>query len=196
MRKLTFAIAATAVLASAFNASAAVLSVSASSRVPTALELGNDAGLAGHTIYEFFADTDTDILQVDKVVISEGPLYQNGLGNDFSPPLPAFVAAFPALGADSYITTPGGTAIAGGGFADPGASWFDTDNNGPQVGFKFAQLTIPTTNAMEWFQGRIQTKGVEGPIDFRFSLPIVPEPTTLALASLSMVGLAGLRRRR
>jgi hypothetical protein len=171
--------------------SASVISVTSTVRALTPLELG-DGAPAGSSVYEFFVDTDTDILQVDQVSIA-GALYQNGFGTDDAAPNPAFVAVFPALGADSYITTPGGTAIAGGGFGDGGSSWFDTDNNGAQAGFKFAQLTVPTTTEGYWFSGRIQTKGVEGPSSFLFSLP-VPEPTTLGLAGMGLLGII-LRRR-
>ena len=37
---------------------------------------------------------------------SRAGLYNNALGTDTEPPLDAFVAVFPALGADSWITTP------------------------------------------------------------------------------------------
>ena len=69
-------------------------------------------------------------------------MYNNPTGTDTEPPLNALVAVFPALGADSWITTPGTTALAGaGGTKADNNSWFDTTNDGPQTNFLFARIT-------------------------------------------------------
>ena len=127
--KNTFAIfASVAMLAAyAYQADAGVIGFSSSVRLPTAAELGSDATLAGHEVWDFFVSTDTDILQIDQVSISAGPLYQHISGSDANPPNPLFLGIIPALGADSWITTPtnadnannGDTSLAGGGFGDP-----------------------------------------------------------------------------
>lgn len=143
-----------------------------SSRDPNAAEIADDAALTGQTINEFFVTTSSDILQVDMVDISIGgaSLFQHGSGDDDAPPLPAFVNVFPSLGADTWITTPGGTAIAGGGFGDPGSAWFDSDNNGAQNMFKFAQLT---SSGEGTFSGRIQLQDTAGPVAIAFDdLPV------------------------
>jgi hypothetical protein len=152
-----------------------------SARVPTAAEIGGDAalGVAGMMVNEFFVTTSSDILQFDMVDISIGPasLYQNGTGSDANPPNPAFVVAIPALGADSWITTPtnadnsnnGDTSLAGTGFGDPTSAWFDSDNDGPQTSFKFAQLTTTGTGL---FNGRIFLQDPAAPVIIPFSLDV------------------------
>lgn len=167
-------------------------------REPTAAELGGDATLAGKKIYEFRVTTDSDILSVDEVVIdlNGATLYQNAFGSDSEPPLPALVAAFPALSADTWITTPApDTAIAGGGFANPGSSWFDSTDNGAQANFLFARLT---TAGMGTFSGRVNTLGPNGSVDnFGFSMIIgIPEPATIAMAGMGLIGIVACSRRR
>ena len=109
-------------------------------RPTTAAEVANDPDAANKTVHEFRVTTSSDILRIGDVVLSNrAGLYNNALGADTEPPLEAFVAVFPALGADSWITTPGATALAGaGGTTADNNSWFDTTNDGPQTNFLFA----------------------------------------------------------
>ena len=67
----------------------------------------------------------------------DAPLYQNDLGSDVAPPNPIAFGLNPAAAADSYITTPGTTGMAGGGFGTF-SSWFDTSNDSAQTDFNFA----------------------------------------------------------
>ncbi|MEQ8209423.1 MAG: hypothetical protein RH917_06285 [Lacipirellulaceae bacterium] len=153
-------------------------------------------------VYDIFVTTDADILRVGNVTLrpSRGPetLYNNAVGSDSAPPNPAFVAVFPALGADSWITTPGvDTAIAGGGFSADNSSWFDTTDDGPQQMFQFARLTLDMLSYYN-FSGVISVAGVNGPeiFPFRFTLcGSCPEPTTLVMAAIAGFGLIGVRRR-
>jgi hypothetical protein len=189
--------AAACCLMAANSFGATIVSGGGAGRAPTSAEITNDGSLAGKTVYDFFVNTDSDILSIDNVVITGGGagLYQNPTGSDVEPPIPAFVAVFPALGADSWISTPGGTSTAGGGFANDNSSWFDTTNDGAQANFQFARLT---TSVKGTFSGRVNTLGSQGEvINTPFSLPIgVPEPATLGLAGMSLVGLLAASRRR
>lgn len=197
MRKFAFAALALAFVAQ--SASAATVSVTRSTRQATAAEIANDAALAGgKTVFDFFVTTDADILSIDQVVITldGGTLYQNAAGSDSAPPNPAFVVLVPALGADSWITTPSpNTSIAGGGFANANSSWFDSDNNGPQNNFQFARLTTANT-ASGTFAFRVNIPNADGSavVNFPFTLNI-PEPASMGMASMGLLALAGFRRR-
>jgi hypothetical protein len=166
----------------------------------TAAEAGGGAP-AGGTVFEFFVTTDLDILSVDQVNVTPGDLLfqETVVGSNVNPPNPALVPVFPALAADSYITTPGTTNTTGGAnpFLVPDSSWFDTDSNGAQNNFKFAQLTFPAANAGSWsFTGRVNLAGttVEN-FPFSFSSgATIPEPSTMVMGGLSLIGLAFRRR--
>jgi hypothetical protein len=147
---------------------------------------------AGARINSFFVTADADILRVGDVVIT-APLYQDPNGFDAEPPNPIFVDLLPALNADSWITTPGVTAIAGGGFGHDSSAWFDTSNDGPMTHFMFAQLT---NTGPGHFGGVISVAGATGPEVFEFSFELVPEPATSAMAGFILIGLTLAARRR
>ncbi|MEQ8835851.1 MAG: PEP-CTERM sorting domain-containing protein, partial [Lacipirellulaceae bacterium] len=169
----------------------------------TAEELEGDGPLPDSYVYDFFLSSDADILRVGNVFVElfsgSGQLYNSPLGSNTAPPNPTFVAVFPALGADSWITTPGSvTATAGGSLGDDNASWFDTSDDGPQQNFHFARLTADGVGA---FRGVVSVAGANGPESFPFNIifspPIMPfpEPTSLALFAIGLLSFAGNRCR-
>ena len=114
-------------------------------RATTAAETGNDPATVGKIVHDFRVTSSSDILRIGDVFIEPRTglgLYNNATGTDTEPPLDAFVAVFPALGADSWISTPGTTALAGaGGTTADNNSWFDTTNDSAQTNFLFARIT-------------------------------------------------------
>jgi len=197
MRKISTAFFVVVLAAFAQQAMAASATFSSSMRAPTADEIAGGVP-AGATINEYFVNADADILSINQVVITPPSLtlYQETVvGDDVNAPNPALFGAFPELAADSFITTPGATAIAGGGFGVDNSSWFDSSNDGaPAPNFRFAQLTSADTGL---FTGRISLAGSAGPENFSFNLPIgIPEPSTYVLAGMGLIGIVALRRRR
>jgi hypothetical protein len=165
---------------------------------------GGSAPAGGH-VYQFQVTTDADILSISNVQITltqGGPLYNNSFGDaaNAKPGNPALIGAFPPLAADSWITTPGATtARLGPDLPGDGTTTFgDLTNDGPQNNFVFAQLTVPA-GTRGTFTGQVSIAGGGGTTVFSqpFSFPIgVPEPTTLGLAGLSLLGLVAASRRK
>lgn len=183
-------------------ASADMIDLSMTTRMPTAAEIGGDAALEGAMIHDFWATTDGDVLAINFVGINPlGILYKNTLGSEVEAPNPAFVAAFPALGATSYLTTPGGTGQAGGNFgnAQGQVSWYDADDTGPLDNYKWGQLTT-LAGATGTFTGRFDIAGAEGPYGQEFSFDlggeVIPEPSTFAILGIALIGLGALLRKR
>lgn len=189
MKKILFVAALCGVFFAANYAAAASVSVTKGGRP---VGSGDGDAPAGY-IHQFRVTTDTDILSINSVKIEiDAPIYQNSFGSDVNPPNDALIPVFPALRADSYITTPApDTAIAGGPFGTPDAAFFDTADTGPAQNFLFAQLT---TRGKGSFQFVVSVNdGTGGVQDFPFSF-FIPEPNTAALGALALVG--GLLRRR
>jgi hypothetical protein len=159
---------------------------------------------AGGKVFQWRVTTDGDILSINNVKITLDPgvsLYNNTFGDasNANPGNPALVLAFPPLAADSWITTPSPTTSRlGPDLPGDGTTTFgDTSNDGAQTNFVFAQLTVPQ-GAKGKFQGRVSIAGGGGTTVFsqEFDLPIgVPEPTTVALAGMGLIGFVALRRR-
>lgn len=184
-----------------------VVSSQASAQVSVLeMEVSQEAvgdGAPEGTTYMLFATTPGDILSIGSVILStsDGSApFNSGLGSDTEAPNPTFVAAFPSLGVDSYITTPGSTASAGdAGFdALPSnglASWFDTDDNGAQTDFKFGQITLPE-GVTGFLSGNVTFAGQTGPVDLPFNLVLgIPEPTSFVLLGMAVAGTVARRRR-
>ena len=195
MKRLLATGAAIALVASLFAVDAYAATVSTRWQIRNTSEAEVGGGDPAGTVTEYFLDSDADILRIGDVNI-DVPLFNDALGSNTAPPNPAFVAVFPALGADSFITTPGGTAVAGNDGApfDTNSSFFDSSNDGPQSNFKFAQLT---TSAAGTFNFVVSVAGDTGPEVFQFALPVgIPEPPSVALLGFGLIGLAASRRRK
>lgn len=111
---------------------------SQTSRLVTAEEIA-DGAPAGMIVYEFFVTSTTDITRISGRV--DVPVYQHNLGSEVEPPDPSLVLSMPALGVDTFVTTPGVTRIESGSGLQSGASWIDDSDDGPQTNFRFAQIT-------------------------------------------------------
>lgn len=169
---------------------AASVSVRGESREVTVDEVA-DGAPAGSLVHNYFMDSDADILRIGDVNVT-GTVYNNPRGSDSAPINPPFVAVFPALAADSFVTTPGETAIAGDGGFNTNSSFFDTSNDGPVSDFNFARLT---TQGPHNFQFVVSVAGSAGPEVFAFSVGIIPEPTALTLLLAAGMCVVGCRRR-
>jgi len=154
------------------------------------------SGAPSGTVYEFFVDTDGDILSIGNVSI-DAPIYNDAFGLDTGESPFVGTPTFERLQVDSWISTPGvNTAILGDGFPASGSSnWSDLSDEGAQAAFQFARLTVPD-GFIGTFSGQVTIAGSVGPFSQQFSLPLgIPEPTTMALGLLGLVGVAFGRRR-
>lgn len=200
MRRLLAFALLTALTAS--SAAAATLSFRSEYRFPTAADIA--AGVPADLVaFDFFATTDADIVSVNNVLVRFYPdveLFQVPIpfGSNTMPAPPEFLAINPALAFDSWITTPGITTLLGADLPGNGNSvWGDLSNDGPQTDFRFASLAFPAS-AFGTFEGRITLNNNGAPQSFPFSarLGFFPEPATILLAGIGVVGLLALRRRQ
>jgi hypothetical protein len=180
------------VVISSHNANAASVAFPSWHERPfTAAEIHSGAPVGGKLL-SFLVTTDADILSVGRVLATTtGTFSQLPTPPPFdlpSEPLPPF---FP------YIETPGTTIELGKPFPGDGtdnSAWGDTQDNGPQSHFKFAQLVISPASAAWSFSGNIAVAGATGPELFPFSFG-VPEPASGLLAISSVVSAFAVRRR-
>jgi hypothetical protein len=202
-RTLTVVLAMIGWAATACISNAATVSISAVNpplgRPTTPGQQGG--GAPNSRIHEFIVTSDADILQIDQVVITAGGIYNVPApegGSNVEPPSALFETLVPKLGADTWISTPGATSIAGNDvdpFGTPNNSWFDTSSDGAVTSFMFARIT---TSGPGTFSGRVQVAGSAGPENFAFSFPIniIPEPASMGMMAAGALGLAAFRRRR
>lgn len=156
---------------------------------------------AGGNVFQFLVSTDGDILSVSqiKVTLAQGAsLYNNAFGDsqNAEPGQPVLIPTFPALGVDSWITTPGSTLQLGPELPGDGdlTTFGDLTNDGPQDHFMFAQLTTPA-GAFRSFTGRVSIAGVGNQV---YSVPFaffIPEPTATATGFIGICCLLAVRRR-
>ncbi len=143
----------------------------------TALE-ASDGAPAGGVVYEHYVTTDADIVSIGLVEtnIISGQLYDHPLSSAGESPRTSLQESFPGLSADSFITTPGPTQVSNIGSPMDGDTTFrDTEDNGPQTDFRFAQLTFPNGGGVS-FSGQVSIEGSAGVFAQPFSflnLPIV-----------------------
>jgi hypothetical protein len=197
MRFWLIAFALAAIVATLGEARAAFVSFNPMTRrAPTAAEIAGGVP-ADSSIYGFYLNSDADILAIDFVrATTSGTFYQNSLNSDSEPPLPAVVAVYPEVAADSWISTPGPTSQPGPPFPGDGTTaseWGDTTNNGPQTNFQFANLTITPADSSWQFSGAITVAGTNGPESFSFE---IPEPAGVALCGFAWAGGVLFTRRQ
>jgi hypothetical protein len=99
------------------------------------------------------------------------------------------------LEADSWVTTPGATSLLGQELPVDGlnTTFGDLTDNGAQTNFQFAQITFAPGSTWK-VKGRVSVAGATGPENFSFEYNI-PEPASVALAGLGLIGVIAARRR-
>jgi hypothetical protein len=178
-------------VAPACHAAHATFTVSQTFATPPQIQ--SDPTLGGQSVWKFFVTTDADIQSIEDVLIVSDPPYQHPLGTDTEPPSPGLVSVFPALGADSWITTPGSTLVFGG-FGMPNSAWVDLSDDGPVNNFQFAQITAPV---FLLFTGTLKLVGLNQAIEaVPFAFIPLPEPSSAILAAAAFVGALTRRRAR
>lgn len=210
MKARTFA-AATATMLIAGVASADLTGLYLENKTDAGAEA---LGLFICNVYAQFDDAGDRALSVGfSDITTSGTFYQHPFGSDF-PPNDAFIAAFPELAYDTYLTiglktipVGGVNPIAGDGDFNSGGGqhytggWFNSNpNNGagdPNADGRvlLAQLSVndgdTITGSMTVFWKDAQSgQAIGTAVDFVH----VPAPGALAL--LGVAGLAGRRRRR
>jgi len=151
----------------------------------------------------------SDLLLIDATLEVTAGTFHNAtaaeLGSDVNPAAAALLGAFPALAADSWVTTNDlSTAAAGTNTLASGLqiTHFDTITN-PAIStpFQWGQITIvPNEDGMisATLRGTVQTAASPTPVfdDFTYTFG-VPEPSAMGLVLSALLGgLAIIRRKR
>ena len=144
-----------------------------------------DPATSGKRIHTFSVTTDADILRVGDISSKASPAFINIRSAPNRNRRCLRLSQISPLGDDTWINTPGVTAIAGNStdpFGTPNNSWFDTSNDGPVTQFQFAQITADV-GPRGVSRGVISVAGATGPEVFPFSFGInpVPEPHACVL---------------
>jgi hypothetical protein len=160
-----------------------------------------DEYVDGFHILKLYLDSDADVVSISDVRIDfpgDGSLWQVAppFGSNVEPPPLVFLQLKPSLHFDSWLSTPGATAITGADLPGNGTGiWSDETDDGPQTTFHWGTLTIPPEAEMT-FTGRINLAGPDGPshrwfrIDGRSGQVFVPEPSETACAAAIGVAIA------
>lgn len=173
-RRCIAALSAAAIIVPSCSTNAATTTFTRQSRPATPAEI-SDGVPSGSMIHDFFATTDADILCV--VTSFHSPVFKHRYGNDYSPAEQELVNMFPALAANSYLDTPGGTFTLGGNLStDAEKVWADLSDDGPQKSFQFGRLTTAESGTFSgWLALRGEATYIEMP--FSFTLPDEQGPT-------------------
>jgi hypothetical protein len=152
-------------------------------------------------VYQWSVTADGDILSVNNILINllgSATLYNHSFGDpgNANKPTPGLEAAFPSIAVDSWIDTPGlGTRLGPDLPGDGTTTIGDTEDNGPQTDFIFAQLTVPEGTIFS-FAGRVSiaADGGGSVFDQPFFWTNAPEPPSGALAGAAVLVLGITRR--
>jgi hypothetical protein len=153
------------------------------SRPVTAAEAAGGAPVGG-MVHDFYATTSADVLCIGTSFSM--PVYKHPYATDYETPNPELIAMYPAVGASSFLKTPGSTFKLGGGLNSGAAEkvWGDLENNGPQAQYQFGRLTTSQTGA---FEGSLFLRGqytdyVMMPFSFALPGPGGPLSETLSVS--------------
>jgi hypothetical protein len=184
LRRRAAAIVGLTVVAMTQSGISAEMTLNRYSRPVTAAEAAGGAP-AGGMVHDFYATSSADILTL--ATFFNQSVYKHPYANDYSAPHPDLVAAYPAVGASSFLDTPGSTVVLGGGLAGvgPEKAWGDFTNDGPQTHYQFGRLTTSETGA---FAGQFFLRGDSTYIEMPFSFTL-PGPSGPLSEELAIFGI-------
>ncbi len=198
MIRTNLVFASFAVVALVAAATQAAVTTNVTFRSVSAAEADGGAPAGGY-VYEFFLDSDSDILSIFdiNVNLTSGTIYnETSFGSDNAAPNPLLVPSFPQVGVDTFVTTPGSSTVELGTTKTSTSwtgTWGDVTNDGPQSGFRFAQFSV-SADVAGTYKFDIGYAGETGPEEVTLEGNFIPEPASMALLGLG--GLALIRRRR
>lgn len=183
MKRTTILAAIVMCLGIAQQTSAAEMTLVRNSRPVTAAEAASGAPSNG-MVHDFFATSSADVLCIGTSFSTS--VYKHPYATDYETPDPELIAMYPAVGASSFLKTPGSTFKLGGGLNSGAAekTWGDLENDGPQTQYQFGRLTTSQTGA---FAGSFFLRGDSTYIEMPFSFTL-PGPLGLLTESIFVSG--------